>query len=245
MLLTFTYPYCCCRGCSVAFCVFLDEASDETSHAYYDAIRCALNEDVFHSKQPVSETGLTTQQCGLELFVELDWNEAGDPPTLPATCSGHNLPPIKISAAEDQANVSNLLLTQIHSRFGQTQWTNSDGKVINNPHPHKIIFICDDSGSTEPSMLDSTWSNMLDYYYDRGYTTQELLDQKFKYGHRSACANSLDQNAERTTPSRGFQDRTVGPVGGTTFNVRIEHIPVIETWASMSLYMQQWVLAYS
>ena len=142
-------------------------------------------------------------------------------------------------------DVSASVISKIESAFGATTWTNTNGVLQVNPHPNKIVLVCDNSGSTVPDDLDDTWAGLMSHYHAVGYTTQALLNKKFTYGVASECINSKDGSAGRPSPDEGSTSRTLHIGGGVYRSIRIEHIPVVETWQSLSLYMFKWVQAHS
>lgn len=193
-----TTRFSCCGDCcaSAAYICVIDEASAETGHslAVYDY--CNLDEystddpvtniGYLHSLVSTSVTGLPAfgatglALVGLELCVVPDTGLVDPPlPTMTGT-DCHELDAVQIFVNE--TGFGQDIIDEIETRFGATT---VDGEL--NPHPRRIYFIIDDSGSYNISDFEDEYDFIKTHYTDAGWST---LNIENRFG-KLPCAETM------------------------------------------------------
>ena len=128
------------------------------------------------------DTGLAL--VGLELLVHIE--NIGTDPSFPVICDPTKiLAPVEINVTETGGDddYSTDIIDEIETRFGYTLHPISG---VLNPHPSKIFFIIDNSGSYELSDFVTTYNSIKTHYTDAGMSSDEV-DARFG---ASVCCGS-------------------------------------------------------
>ena len=194
----------CCAGpsCgSAAYICVIDEAGGETPEQHADAVAQYCGFDEYSTDDPIDNTGyihhlVSLAETGLPEYLDTGLAlvglemmahtpTAGDNPSFDGT-DCHVLDAVRyyITPAET-SDYSEPIIDQIEARFGSTQISGPGGVSIN-PHPSRIFFIIDNSGSYGLHAFVATYNAIKSHYTDAGMSS-EAVDIRFG---KVACCGS-------------------------------------------------------